>query len=511
MASEHEGGAGPDLRQGIAIDDVADGGMIAGQVDGDPVLLVRRGEEWFAVGAACTHYSGPLPEGLVVGDTVRCPWHHACFDLRTGHALRPPALNDLPSWAVERRDGRVYVGARLKPAGRPRARATGRGPERVVIIGGGAAGDSAAETLRREGYAGPITVVDPDRDAPYDRPNLSKDYLAGNAPEEWIPLHPPAFYQERDIELRLGPRVAVIDPAARLVRLEDGSELRYAALLVATGASPVRLGPEFEGASPAVHYLRTLADSRRIAAAAREGGKAVVLGASFIGLEVAASLRARKMEVHVVAPDVRPLGRVMGPELGDWIRALHEAHGVVFHLGRKAGTIRDGAVILDSGERLAADLVVAGIGVRPNLDLAEAAGLALDRGVRVDERLATSAPGVFAAGDIARWPDPHTGDRIRVEHWVVAQRQGQAAARNMLGADERFDAVPFFWSQHYDQTINYVGHAERWDRLEIDGDLAANDCAVRFLAGDKLLALATVGRDHASLDTELAMERGAVA
>jgi NADPH-dependent 2,4-dienoyl-CoA reductase/sulfur reductase-like enzyme/nitrite reductase/ring-hydroxylating ferredoxin subunit len=482
--------------------------MIAGHVDGDPALLVRRGEEWFAVGAACTHYSGPLAEGLVVGDTVRCPWHHACFSLRTGQALRPPALNDLPSWEVEQRDGRVYVGARRTPARRATARA--RAPERVVIIGGGAAGNSAAETLRREGYGGSIVIVDPDRDAPYDRPNLSKDYLAGNAPEEWIPLHPPEFYQERGIELRRGPRVTVIDPAERRVRLDDGGELPFEALLIATGASPVRLGPEFDRASPAVHYLRSLADSRRIAGAVREGGRAVVLGASFIGLEVAASLRARRMEVHIVAPDVRPLGRIMGPEIGDWIRALHEAHGVVFHLGQTARESRDGTVTLEDGSRLPAELVVAGIGVRPNLALAEAAGLALDRGVRVDERLATSAPGIFAAGDIVRWPDPHTGAPIRVEHWVVAERQGQVAARNILGAGERFEAVPFFWSQHYDQTIAYIGHAERWDRLELDGDLAANDFAVRFLGGGRLLALATVGRDQASLEAELEMEHAPV-
>jgi len=508
MASEHEGPAGPDLKQGVPVGDVPDGGMIAGQVDGDPALLVRRGEEWFAVGAACTHYSGPLPEGLVVGDTVRCPWHHACFSLRTGQALRPPALNDLPSWEVEQRDGRVYVGAKRAPARRATAR--GRAPERVVIIGGGAAGNSAAETLRREGYGGSIIIVDPDRDAPYDRPNLSKDYLAGNAPEEWIPLHPPEFYQERGIELRRGPRVTVIDPAERRVRLDDGGELPYEALLIATGASPVRLGSEFDRASPAVHYLRSLADSRRIAGAAREGGRAVVLGASFIGLEVAASLRARRMEVHIVAPDVRPLGRIMGPEIGDWIRALHEAHGVVFHLGQTARGIRDGTVTLEDGSRLPAELVVAGIGVRPNLALAEAAGLALDRGVRVDERLATSAPGIFAAGDIVRWPDPHTGQPIRVEHWVVAERQGQVAARNILGAGERFEAVPFFWSQHYDQTIAYIGHAERWDRLELDGDLAANNFGVRFVGGGKLLALATVGRDQASLEAELEMEHAPV-
>jgi NADPH-dependent 2,4-dienoyl-CoA reductase/sulfur reductase-like enzyme/nitrite reductase/ring-hydroxylating ferredoxin subunit len=506
MAAEHEGPTGPDLRQGISAADVADGAMVAGQVDGEAVLLVRRGERWFAIGAACTHYSGPLPEGLVVGDTVRCPWHHACFSLRTGEALRPPALNDLPCWDVEERDGRVVVGAR-RPAS-SRRRPPAGGPERVVIVGGGAAGNSAAETLRREGYAGPITIVDPDRDAPYDRPNLSKDYLAGNAPEEWIPLHPPEFYAEREIELRRGPRVASVDVANRRVRLDDGAELGYGALLLATGARPVRLEPDLERGTPEVRYLRTLADSRRIAGAARDGGRAVVLGASFIGLETAASLRARRMEVHVVAPDKRPLERVMGPELGDLIRRLHEEQGVVFHLGQKADGVNQGTVTLESGERLQADLLVAGIGVRPDLELAEAAGLALDRGVMVNERLETSAPGIFAAGDIARWPDPHTGERIRVEHWVVAERQGQAAALAMLGLGGPFDAVPFFWSQHYGSSINYVGHAERWDRIETDGDVGAQDCAVRFLRAGRVLAVATVGRDRESLEAEVGMEMG---
>jgi NADPH-dependent 2,4-dienoyl-CoA reductase/sulfur reductase-like enzyme/nitrite reductase/ring-hydroxylating ferredoxin subunit len=505
MAAEHEGPTGPDLRQGISADDVTDGGMVAGHVDGEAVLLVRRGDRWFAIGATCTHYSGPLPEGLVVGDTVRCPWHHACFSLRTGEALRPPALNDLPCWEVEQRDGRVVVGAKRPSSGRKPARA--RGPGRVVILGGGAAGDSAAETLRREGYEGPITVVDPDRDVPYDRPNLSKDYLAGNAPEDWLPLHPPEFYAERGIELRRGPRAAAIDVAGRRVRLDDGAELPYDALLLSTGASPVRLAPELERGTPGVRYLRTLADSRRIAGEAREGGRAVVLGASFIGLETAASLRARKMEVHVVAPDERPLERVMGAELGELIRRLHEEQGVVFHLRHTARSVGQGEVTLDSGERLKADLLVAGIGVRPNLDLAEAAGLALDRGVAVNERLETSAPGIFAAGDIARWPDPHTGERIRVEHWVVAQRQGQTAARNMLGLGEPFDAVPFFWSQHYGLAINYVGHAERWDRIEIEGDIQVQDSAVRFMRAGRMLALATVGRDRASLEAGAAMEK----
>ena len=503
MASGQEAPAGPDLRAGIAMNDLPDGGMIAGQVDGEAVLLAHVGDEWFAIGATCSHYSGPLAEGLLVGDTVRCPWHHACFSLRSGEPLRPPALNDVPAWDVEVRDGIVRVGAKRKPttARRPRS----KGPESVLIVGGGGAGNCAAETLRREGFDGAITIVDPDPDAPYDRPNLSKDYLAGNAPEDWIPLHPPEFYRDRGIELRRGPRVASLDPKGRRVRLDDGGELSYGALLLATGASPVRLA-ELEGGEPRVHYLRTLADSRRIAAAAREGGQAVVLGASFIGLEVAASLRARKMKVHVVAPDSRPLERVLGPELGDMVRKIHEEQGVVFHLGRKPSGVNGGRVRLDDGQSLPADLVVAGVGVRPNLELAERAGLALDRGVQVNEWLETSAPGIFAAGDIARWPDPHTGERIRVEHWVVAERQGQAAARAILGNRERFEAVPFFWSAHYTLAINYSGHAEQWDRIEIDGDVAGHDCTVRYLRGGKVLAVVTVGRDGESLRAEHALE-----
>jgi 3-phenylpropionate/trans-cinnamate dioxygenase ferredoxin reductase subunit len=503
MASDQEAPAGPDLRAGIKVADLPDGKMMAGRVDGEAVLLAHVGNEWFAIGATCSHYSGPLTEGLLVGDTVRCPWHHACFHLRSGEPLRPPALNDVPAWDVDVRDGIVRVGAKRKPAA-PR-RPSSKGPASVLIVGGGAAGNCAAETLRRDGFQGPITIVDPDPDAPYDRPNLSKDYLAGNAPEEWIPLHPPEFYQEKGIELRRGPRVALLDPKGRRVRLEDGAELSYGALLLATGASPVRLA-ELEGGEPRVHYLRTLADSRRIAGAAREGGRAVVLGASFIGLEVAASLRARKMEVHVVAPDARPLERVLGPELGDMVRKIHEEQGVVFHLGRKPSGVSGGRVRLDDGESLPADLLVAGVGVRPNLELAESAGLAIDRGLQVNERLQSSAPGIFAAGDIARWPDPHTGERIRVEHWVLAERQGQAAARAILGHGERFDAVPFFWSAHYSLAINYAGHAERWDRIEIDGDVAAHDCTVRYRRGDKVLAVVTVGRDQQSLQAEHALE-----
>jgi NADPH-dependent 2,4-dienoyl-CoA reductase/sulfur reductase-like enzyme/nitrite reductase/ring-hydroxylating ferredoxin subunit len=506
---------GPDLTKGVPEDSLSDGAALAGHAFGEPVLLTRVGDEFFAVGATCTHYSAPLVEGIVVGETVRCPWHHACFSLRTGDAVRAPALRPLACWKVERRSGLVVVTARIEPrdpelgsvASPPSVRRRARvHPESVVIVGAGAAGSAAAETLRREGYAGRITLLDGDADAPYDRPNLSKDYLAGTAPEEWIPLRSPKFYPERGIELLRGTRAVHIDANARQVVLSVGGTRTYDALLIATGAEPVRLPtPVYDWGR--IHYLRTLADSRAIIAAAREARQAVVLGASFIGLEVAASLRTRGLEVHVVAPEQRPLERIMGGELGDFIRGVHEEHGVVFHMGQRASVIGGRGVTLGSGEWLPADLVVAGIGVRLNTELAVQARLGLEKGIDVNEYLETSAPGVFAAGDVAYWPDPRTGERIHAEHWAVAQRQGQTAARNMLGAAERFDAVPFFWSNHYDVSISYVGHAERWDRIDLSGDLAARDCTATFRRGEDLLAVATVGRDRTSLLAELAMEQ----
>ncbi|MDE3173186.1 MAG: FAD-dependent oxidoreductase [Gemmatimonadota bacterium] len=495
--------AGPDFARGVAARDVTETPLL-GHANGEAVLLTRVAGEVCAVGATCTHYGAPLVDGHSADGAVRCPWHHACFSLRTGQALRPPALFDLPRYRVETAGDTVFVRERLQapiPRRTPAAR-----PRSVVIVGAGAAGNAAAETLRREGYDGPVTLVDPDPGAPCDRPNLSKDYLAGSAPAEWIPLHDAAFYEERAVEIRRA-RVRGLDAAAHRVALDDGATLDYGALILATGAEPIRLA--LPNAGTDVHVLRTLADSDGIVAAALGATRAVVLGASFIGLEVAASLRARGLAVHVVAPEARPLERVLGPALGDFIRALHEEHGVVFHLGRSARAFGVNAVELDDGASLAADFVVAGVGVRPAVALAEAAGLALDRGVVVDQGLRTSAPDVWAAGDLARWPDPHTGQAIRVEHWVVAERMGQTAARNVLGAGQRFDAVPFFWSQHYDVAINYVGHAERWDEIVVDGDPAARDCTVTYRAGGRELAVATIYRDTESLMYEAAMERRA--
>ena len=505
MGNQTSGPRGPDLVAGVPADSLQEGVPLLGVVEGDPVILVRRGTDAFAIGATCTHYGGPLAEGLVVDDTVRCPWHHACFDLRTGEALRAPALNPVASYEVVQRQGSVFVGLRRRAAVRSRA-PRDDAPSAVAIVGAGAAGNSAAETLRHLGFEGSITLIDADESAPYDRPNLSKDYLAGTAPDEWLPLHPRSYYDELAVELALERRVTALDSAAKRLTLDDGTTRSFGAIILATGAEALTLTIPGEGGPP-VHYLRTLEDSRRIIKAAEAGRRAVVLGASFIGLEVAASLRHRGIDVHVVAPGSRPLERVLGAQLGDFIRALHEAHGVVFHFGQTVRGMERGHVVLQSGERLAADFVVAGVGVRPAVALATQAGLKVDQGIVVDCYLETSAKGIFAVGDVARWPDPRGGGDVRIEHWVLAQRQGQAVAQTIAGERAPFADVPFFWSQHYDLAINYVGHAAQWDGLEIDGSLERRDYTVRYRRGGRVLAVATIARDRESMEAELAMER----
>ncbi len=495
----------PDLKSGVSLASIPDGGKLLGVVDGEEVLLVRRGTQFFAVGAYCTHYHGPLADGLVVNDEVRCPWHHACFSLRTGEALRAPALDPIQCWHIEQVGEKVFVKEKVVPAAHRRVSTTVQ-PSSIIIIGGGAAGLAAADMLRREGYSGPLTMISADSAPPCDRPNLSKDFLAGTALEEWIPLRPPEWYSERNIDLVLNSRATSLDTKQKKITTEDGKTYEYGALLLATGADPVEL--PLEGVTPSqILYLRSFADSKAIVAKATSAKQVVVVGASFIGLEVAASLRARGIVVHVVASDQVPMERILGSRVGAFVRSLHESHGVVFHLGETVRHVDGDKVTLTGGQTIEADFIVLGVGVRPSISLAEQAGLKMDRGIAVDEYLETSAPGVFAAGDAARWPYPLTRERIRVEHWVVAERQGQTAAKNMLGLHERFEAVPFFWSQHYDVAINYVGHAEKWDTINVDGDIEKRDCSVSYERDGRTLAVVTIFRDLESLVSESEMER----
>jgi NADPH-dependent 2,4-dienoyl-CoA reductase/sulfur reductase-like enzyme len=378
-------------------------------------------------------------------------------------------------------------------------------PSSVVIIGGGAAGFSGAEMLRRKGYSGHITMVSADKTPPYDRPNLSKDYLSGDAPDEWMPLRPRNFYKQHKIELMLNTRVASIDAKKRTVTLEKGETLEYGALLLATGAKPVMLA--LPGATKSqVMYLRSYADSKAIIQKARAGKRVIILGASFIALEVAASLRKRRVNVHVVAPDHEPLERVLGAQIGKFVHDLHESHGVVFHLGETIMQVKGRKVILKSGKTLDVDFLVLGVGVKPSTKLAEDAGLQVDNGVLVNEYLESSEPGIFAAGDIANWPDAYSGERLRIEHWVVAERQGQVAAKNILGQRERYDLAPFFWTTQFGIEIRYVGHAKKWSATKIDGSLKSKKCAVRFRQSGRTLAVATINRDLKLLEAERHME-----
>ena len=492
--------AGPDLvTEGLPLESLQGSTPVKGQVDGKQVIVVRTEDGIRAVAGTCTHYSGPLGDGLCVAGQVHCPWHHAIFDLTTGEAVGGPALNPIKVYQPEERDGRVYVTGPV--AAQIPDREPPTTPESVVIVGSGAAGAAAAETLRRLGYANPITLVG--EEPPIDRPNVSKDYLAGTAPEEWMPLRSPGFYEEHDIDLITETKVTGIDREARTVTLDDGRNLEYGALLLAPGAEPRRLPVPGADLSH-VHYLRTLEDSRTIIAALPEIENAIVIGAGFIGLEVAASLRHREVAVTVVAPDDVPLAPVIGSGLGRFVHALHEQHGVTFRLGQTVTEITEGQVQLDDGSMLPADLVVIGIGVVPRTLLAEESGLDVEDGIIVDDRLRTSDPDIWAAGDVASYPDQNAG-RVRIEHWVLAERQGQAAARNVLGHDTAFTDPPFFWSQHYDIPINVVGHATNWDDEVVRGDPADHDVMVGFRKEGAIQAVASIYRDLESLQAEHAL------
>ncbi len=555
---------GPDLRAGIALGDLRESEPLLGHVDGEPVLLVRQGRDIHAVSARCTHYGGPLHEGLVADGGIRCPWHHACFDLASGAVRSGPAPEALRCWAVRSENGRVRVQGERTPA----AMQSRQTPRSVLIVGAGAAGDAAAHELRARGYQGPITLLAGEADTPVDRPNLSKDYLAGKAPPEWLPLRSAEYWRERRIE-RVQARAGRLDLAARRVLCDGARSYTYDALLLATGAQPVRL-PIAGAELPHVHTLRTRADAEAIRVAIAAGARrAVIIGASFIGLEAAAALRAQGLEVAVVAPETQPLARVFGQRLADAVRAVHARMGTRFHLGRKPAAIDraavrldDGtrldadlvvigvgvrpdvapetqplarvfgqrladavravharmgtrfhlgrkpaaidpeAVQLDDGTRLDADLVVMGVGVRPDVALAQRAGLAVDNGIVVGADYRSGMPEIWAAGDVASVPDPVTGARRRIEHWAWAQTQGRQVARSMLGLPVP-PAAPFFWSQHGELTIGYVGHAAQWDALEEDGDPERGDYLCRYLQDGRVLAVASIGRDLDSLRAEV--------
>ncbi len=495
--------SGPDFSLGIALADIPENGTIAGRVGEEPILLSRLDGELFAVAGSCTHYGARLGDGIE-GETVRCRLHHACFNLKTGAALRAPALDGLQRWRVDVRGTKAFVSAKLEDVPEARRPAT-PSPSNVAIIGGGAAGLACAHELRRLGYRGSVTMFSADGDKPYDRPNLSKDYLAGTAAEEWLPLRGDSWYSDQAVDVRTGVEITRIDPLGRTIRSAGGEEFGFDRLLIATGSEPNRLMLSgFDG--DRVFQLRSVEDARAIIEVAKPGARAVIIGSSFIGLEAAAALRTRNVEVAIVSPEHVPFERLFGAELGTFLQRLHEQNGVRFHLGAVAAKFDGQAVFLADGQTVEADFVLVGIGAKPRTGLAEAAGLGESGGILVNRFLETSAEGIYAAGDIASYPDPLTGEKVRIEHWVHAQRQGQTAAANMLGLKQPFESVPFFWTEQYGVAVRYVGHAADWDEVAVDGDMSGGKFLIRYLVNGIHRATASVGRDLENLADERRFE-----
>ena len=474
--------------------DVAEGGLQMVEIGGEKVLLSRLDGRCHAVGAICPHAGAPLEEGVRHGGTVICPWHKAAFRLDTGQRTEPPAVDDLPRYAVREVDGRVLV--TVPGQSGAGVAASGDDPRCMVILGAGAAGAVAAQTLREAGFAGRVVMVSREDQLPYDRTVLSKYTLSGKQGGEKSPLQDAAFYTTHRIERRTA-EIAALDPAARIVSFADGTTLPYDAALIATGGAPRPL--EAPGHDlPGVFVLRSPADADAIVRAAAAARRVVVIGAGYIGLEAAGSLRERGLEVTVVAPQTEPLERQMGPEIGAAFRRVHEQEGVVFRLGEDVVAIEgDGRVQrvrLASGATLPADLVVAGLGIAPATGFLHGVARRKDGGLDVDAQLRV-ADGLFAAGDVAAFPLYGHGARIRVEHWRVAEQHGRVAALNMLGHGVAYDTVPVFWTIHYLKRLDYVGHAEAWDEVIIDGDLEKPEFTAFYVAGGVVRAVAGWGRD----------------
>lgn len=506
---ETSGATGPDFSQGIAANAVQPGTTVAGRVGDEAVLLSNLDGKFFAIGGTCTHYGGALGEGVAEEGVVRCPLHHACFDLSTGAVLRAPALDPVDRWLVEVEGDRVFVRRKIEHAA-PTPQSVRSDIHNIVIVGGGAAGLACAKELRARDFEGTVTILSADADPPCDRPNLSKDYLAGSAPEEWLWLRGEDWYADNDIDLRLSTEVTKIDAEASTVHCASGEQFAFDRLLIGTGAKPNRLdAPGLDRAN--VYTLRTVADARAIAGQAKPGARAVIIGASFIGLEAAAALRQRKVEVDIISVEEIPLEHVFGKDVGLQLQQLHESNGVRFHFNRLVADFDGAEVAIRDGATIAADFVLMAIGVRPTVDLAEAAGITIKNGVVVDAFLETSVPGIYAAGDIAAYPEPISGERARIEHWVVAERQGEVAAANMLGERKRFESAPFFWTEQYGVPLRYVGRASGWDAVTVEGSVENGSLIARYFIDGTHCATATIGRDRENLQDELTLERRASA
>ena len=485
------------------IDELANGQMKQVTVGETPVLLCKVDGDYYAIGAKCTHYGAPLVDGVLRGKQIFCPWHQAGFDVTNGNNNEPPAFDGLPTFPVHEEDGKVIVKAPDDAPGRRTMKMSHFNVQSdtrdFVIVGAGAAGEAAAETLRQLGFEGRIFLITKEDKTPYDRPNLSKEYLSGDAPEEWMPLRGEEFYKKYDIELTRNRHVKKIDVGKQEITFADSATQHYDELLLATGGIPRTLNVP-GGDLDNVFTLRNFDDADHIISQVEKGKKAVIIGGSFIGLETAASLRKQGMDVHVVAPETVLYEKVFGEEIGNWIKKKHEDNDVQFSLGSSVTELKgnDGkvkGVSLSNGKTLDADLVLVGIGVKPNTEYINGLSLEKDGGVKVD-RFLMATDHVYAAGDIAWFPYWRIEQPVRIEHWRLAQQHGRIAAHNMLGKQIPYKSIPFFWTSQGNVTLNYLGYAKEWDDLMIDGNIKENDFMAYYIKNNEITAVVTPNREE---------------
>jgi NADPH-dependent 2,4-dienoyl-CoA reductase/sulfur reductase-like enzyme/nitrite reductase/ring-hydroxylating ferredoxin subunit len=474
--------------------DLADRSITKVTIDGTDIVIARDGETIAAFAATCPHAGAPLEQGAVCGHHLICPWHKSIFSLSDGGIIEPPALERLTQYPVRIANGDVLV------APRPIERDDDVGPldgRRVLILGSGAAGTAAAFGLREAGFAGTVTVIGDEANEPYDRTVLSKFVLNDMSPADIPPLRRDRDWKRLRID-RVDATITRLDATARRVVLSDGTTIDYDAAVLATGAAPnvpTLPGVHLRG----VHALRNRFDAAAIVTAAHPGARVAIIGASFIGLEAASALRQRGVDVTVIAPETIPFERQFGREIGAMFRRLHEANGVVFHLGAKLERIEGDAsvagVSLEGGARIAADLVVLGVGVRPATDFVTGTRKADDGGIVVDSTLC-AAGGLYVAGDSACFP--YGGGQVRIEHWRVAQQHGRIAAANIAGVATHYESVPYFWTSHYGQQFEYLGHAANWDRLHIDGDVEQRRFVALQIRDDLVVGVVACDRERAT-------------
>ncbi len=480
---------------------------------GEELLLCRVEDKYYALSAKCTHYGGPLAEGVLSGDRIVCPWHHACFNAKTGHTLEPPAQDNLIKYETSVKGGEVFISipapGEEKHQSIKKAKTVKADSNVFVILGGGAAGFAAAQTLRQDGYDGRIIMVSQENRAPYDRPNLSKDYLSGQAQEDWMPLRSDEFYKENNIELLLNKKVRELKVKDKEIIFGDGRSIKYNKVLIATGGKARKLNLPGENLKN-IFSLRSFDDADGIIKAAGQSENVVIIGASFIGLETAYSLSKKKIPVTVISQELIPFERVFGREVGKLFKKLHEENGVNFKLSRtlKAfeGKEKVESVSLEQGGRIDADTVIVGIGVKPATDFISGLNLLPDGSIRVNKNFLASVD-VYAAGDIVTIPDWRTGEDIRIEHWRTALQQGRAAAHNMAGKETSFDSIPFFWTDQLGLSLQYVGHAKDWEEIIIHGDITSKDFISFYIKKDIVYSAAGCGRDKEMAAIEELMRR----